>query len=562
MYLNLNTKTVSIWFSLSLYFDDEQRLVLFFQDMGLILGKGNNGAKHSKGRENDSAIEPTLGTNQAEVSQPEGSGRSCSEGMPTDSKPDSQESAVCSVPDEKAKVTTDKVASKIDEASTGNNLQTTMTDVTATSSDVIEITGKEKAFTGLTSQEGATTTDVEDLQIESGSSPIESGSTTKPLKSESSNTKDPKVEGSKPEMGSSLIQGRENFTPEMTSPLHRDDETLVPKAMPASIPNQDTSKPEMTQPASNQDSSRAETDSLRGSRSDTGNEDIGMSVESLVSVGSAESEVEAKKGRKSDSNEDSVEVTRGEPHGDVFREINKELHSIQKSRSRSDILVHQKLEKSGSRSKFLDDVKHKKKEEEKVKKAILEEQEQKEIEEKRKRDDGERKKREEDDEREKERERKKKEREGLDEAHTTTTKLDEIFAPMRESAVYINPDYDPNHREIKGMSEDVRLKKASAADRPKEEKPKKKKNEMYSLPAKPAIFQKPKPKPEPAPEPVQEPEPIPEPEPQVTKLPTPAPEIRVPTPEPIQTSLPVRATPAPKEVTPVPPAPEEEVMQA
>ena len=487
--------------------------------MGLILGKGNNGAKHSKGRENDSAIEPTLGTNQYEVSQPEGSGRSCSEGMPTDSKPDSQESAVCSVPDEKAKVTTDKVASKIDEAST---------------------------------------TDFEDLQIESGSSPIESGSTTKPLKSESSNTKDPKVEGSKPEMGSSLIQGRENFTPEMTSPLHRDDETLVPKAMPASIPNQDTSKPEMTQPASNQDSSRAETDSLRGSRSDTGNEDIGMSVESLVSVGSAESEVEAKKGRKSDSNEDSVEVTRGEPHGDVFREINKELHSIQKSRSRSDILVHQKLEKSGSRSKFLDDVKHKKKEEEKVKKAILEEQEQKEIEEKRKRDDGERKKREEDDEREKERERKKKEREGLDEAHTTTTKLDEIFAPMRESAVYINPDYDPNHREIKGMSEDVRLKKASAADRPKEEKPKKKKNEMYSLPAKPAIFQKPKPKPEP----VQEPEPIPEPEPQVTKLPTPAPEIRVPTPEPIQTSLPVRATPAPKEVTPVPPAPEEEVMQA
>ena len=39
--------------------------------------------------------------------------------------------------------------------------------------------------------------------------------------------------------------------------------------------------------------------------------------------------------------------------------------------------------------------------------------------------------------------------------------MDEIFAPIRETSVYINPDFDPNHREIKGMSEDVRLKKAS-----------------------------------------------------------------------------------------------------
>ena len=244
------------------------------------------------------------------------------------------------------------------------------------------------------------------------------------------------------------------------------------------------------------------------------------------------------------------EVARSDTAGDVFKEVNKELSSIKKSRSRSDIIVHHKLEKSGSRSKFLEDVKLKKRgaEEEKAKNLILEaeEKEKKQIEEK-KRKEEERQREEED--------RKRKEEEALERrkslAEEKPKKMDEIFAPIRDApSVYIDPNFDPNHREIKGMSEDVRLKKSAADKTKKEEEPKKKKNEMYSMPAKPATFQKPKPKPEPVV--IEEPppkEPTPPPL-EVIKVPTPQPEIRIPTPEPVQVSIPIPKSPTPRRVTP------------
>jgi hypothetical protein len=265
----------------------------------------------------------------------------------------------------------------------------------------------------------------------------------------------------------------------------------------------------------------------------------------------------------SSSTEDEpvLELSRSDTHGDVFKEVNMELHSIQKSRSRSDMLAHQKLEKSGSRSKFLEDVKHKKKEEEKekAKKAIIE------AEEKHNRETEEQRRKEEDRRMEDEA-RKRKETETRESSSKSSfddlpKKMDEIFAPIREApatAVYINPDFDPNHREIKGMSEDVRLKKSEKAKKTEEEVPKKKKNEMYSMPAKPATFQKPKPKPDPvvADEPLApEPELVkaPTPEPVAIKVPTLAPEIRIPTPEPVRVPVTI-----PKSPTPIPLAPEED----
>ena len=61
------------------------------------------------------------------------------------------------------------------------------------------------------------------------------------------------------------------------------------------------------------------------------------------------SEVDRKSLSGRSENSESEEVTRSDTSGDVFKEVNKELTSIKKSRSRSDILVHQKLEKSASR---------------------------------------------------------------------------------------------------------------------------------------------------------------------------------------------------------------------
>jgi hypothetical protein len=265
----------------------------------------------------------------------------------------------------------------------------------------------------------------------------------------------------------------------------------------------------------------------------------------------------------SSSTEDEpvLELSRSDTHGDVFKEVNMELHSIQKSRSRSDMLAHQKLEKSGSRSKFLEDVKHKKKEEEKekAKKAIIE------AEEKHNRET-EVQRRKEEERRMEDEARKRKETETRESSSKSSfddlpKKMDEIFAPIREApatAVYINPDFDPNHREIKGMSEDVRLKKSEKAKKTEEEVPKKKKNEMYSMPAKPATFQKPKPKPDPVvaeEPPAPEPEVVkaPTPEPVAIKVPTPAPEIRIPITEPVRVPVTI-----PKSPTPIPLAPEED----
>lgn len=46
-------------------------------------------------------------------------------------------------------------------------------------------------------------------------------------------------------------------------------------------------------------------------------------------------------------------------------------------------------------------------------------------------------------------------------SESVTIKMDKVLTPMRDLGVYVPTDFDPNHREIKGMSEDVRLKKHS-----------------------------------------------------------------------------------------------------
>jgi len=61
------------------------------------------------------------------------------------------------------------------------------------------------------------------------------------------------------------------------------------------------------------------------------------------------SDIDAKSLSGKSENSESESVTKSDTSGDVFKEVNKELTSIKKSRSRSDILVHQKLEKSASR---------------------------------------------------------------------------------------------------------------------------------------------------------------------------------------------------------------------
>ena len=54
------------------------------------------------------------------------------------------------------------------------------------------------------------------------------------------------------------------------------------------------------------------------------------------------------------------EVVNTTPKKDLFKEVNHEVVSIQKSLSRTSINVHNELEKSASKSRFLDNVKQKK----------------------------------------------------------------------------------------------------------------------------------------------------------------------------------------------------------
>ena len=242
------------------------------------------------------------------------------------------------------------------------------------------------------------------------------------------------------------------------------------------------------------------------------------------------------------------EVVNTTPKKDIFKEVQSEKFAIQKSQSRSSLVVHNELEKSASKSRFLENVKQKKAEAEAEAKLIRAESQAKLLEEA------------------KMAEKRKKELSESKQVNNNVNsiskkpnkqgqfeempkKLDEVFGSIRDapvtpakapspvpmmSSVYVDPDFDPGQKDVKGISETVKLKKSDK----KPLKPEVKKEKIkFELPAKKP--KRPKPKEE-SPPPLEEVKTPPPP-----KSPTPPPKAPTPPKEP--------TPPPPKEPTPPPP---------
>ena len=152
---------------------------------------------------------------------------------------------------------------------------------------------------------------------------------------------------------------------------------------------------------------------------------------------------------------------------DLFKQVSTEVASIEKSKSQSKINLHNELQKSASKSKFLDNVK--------ARKEI--EQQKKEEQNRRERSASQAKIEAEN--------LKKRSRESsvsstassikkpINEFDDKPKKLDDIFGKLVDAratpapsepavtAVYVDPNFDPGQKDIKGMSESVKLKKSS-----------------------------------------------------------------------------------------------------
>ena len=235
------------------------------------------------------------------------------------------------------------------------------------------------------------------------------------------------------------------------------------------------------------------------------------------------------------------EVVNTTPKKDLFKEVNHEVVSIQKSLSRTSINVHNELEKSASKSRFLDSVKQKKELEQKREEVAKLERAQSQA------------KFEAEVKEEKQKELEKKSaapaKKPINDFDEQPKKIDEIFGPMRDapvisSSVYVDPDFDPGQKEISGINESVKLKKS--AKKPVKEEVKTEKFK-YEMPSKSAKFPRPPKKEEPKPkEPTPEPPKLPTQEP--PKEPTPVPDPpKEPTPEKEPSPPPL------KEITPPPP---------
>lgn len=233
------------------------------------------------------------------------------------------------------------------------------------------------------------------------------------------------------------------------------------------------------------------------------------------------------------------------PKKDLFKEVNHEVVSIQKSLSRTSINVNNELEKSASKSRFLDSVKQKKEIEQKREEVAKLERAQSQA------------KFEAEVKEEKQKENEKKSvapaKIPINEFDEQPKKIDQIFGPMRDapvisSSVYVDPDFDPGQKEISGINESVKLKKSKKPVK-EEVKTEKFKFEMPSKSAKnPRPAKKEEPKPEPEPEPKE-----PTPEPPIIKDPTPVPDPpKEPTPEKESSPPPL------KEITPELPVEEED----
>ena len=300
--------------------------------------------------------------------------------------------------------------------------------------------------------------------------------------------------------------------------------------------------------------------------------------------------------------------------GDIFKQVKGEMKAIERSRSRSDIKIQNQLQKSASKSRFLDEIRIRRsraqsahsmtfdedfnamkmpdaEEQMKIQKQIEESRLIEEDDEKRKAEEEEEQKNEKEEE-ERKRQEKRKQINPYDDA---PKKMDDIFGPMRGGkkptttqqkvksptpppkeptpppaytpSVYTDPDFDPNKKEIAGMSESVKLKKTA---KNKKEPTKKDafesksqtREKLMANMGKPAKWSKPKPaqKPkEPTPPPVEEKEPTPPPIPQ-TPPPTPVEKPKEPSPIVLQKepTPPKEPTPEPPPLSPLPPPEHEE----
>ena len=304
----------------------------------------------------------------------------------------------------------------------------------------------------------------------------------------------------------------------------------------------------------------------------------------------------------------------GHGKGDIFKQVKGEMNAIERSRSKTDIRVHNMLEKSASKSRFLDEIRVRKsraqsahsmtfEEEAKINddkdkmRNYIEEKTQKiqnYVEEKTLKEDADETKSEEDVETIKRVEKRK----SINPYDDAPKKMDDIFGPMRgdgkktassvvqenkkektptpppkeptpptyTSSVYVDPNFDPNKKEISGMSESVQLKKTSKnkKDPVKKDVPENKlqtREKMLGNLGKPAKFPKQKPAPkqkEPSPPPLEVKEPTP-----LEPSPTPPPLEEAKAPSPIvllKEPTPVRE-PTPKSVSPLPPPLEETLSQ-
>ena len=203
----------------------------------------------------------------------------------------------------------------------------------------------------------------------------------------------------------------------------------------------------------------------------------------------------------------------GGSKGDIFKEIKGHMNAIERSRSKTDMRMHNELQKSASKSRFLEEVKVKKKRAQSVHEMTFEEEEgkksnkehekdaeeklQKTKEDEKAKKETEKRKLVEEAEKKKIEEEAKTKRKSINPYDDAPKKMDDIFGPLRDDinkpksaaptktkkkqktpspsppplkepspplftgGVYVDPNFDPRKKEIKGMSENVQLKKSA-----------------------------------------------------------------------------------------------------
>ena len=282
----------------------------------------------------------------------------------------------------------------------------------------------------------------------------------------------------------------------------------------------------------------------------------------------------------------------GHGKGDIFKQIKGEMKNIEKSRSRSDVRMLNELQKSASKSRFLEDIRAKKRRAQSEHSMTFEyyeedekQNKEKEDEERRLKEEAEKRKAEVEKQRqlkEEEEKKRKEKRKSINPYEDAPKKMDDIFGPLRDAApkdpsppssytpsVYVDPAFDPNKKEISGMSESVQLKKTSKnrkepAKKAAVESKLQTREKMMANLGKPAKFAKPKkaekPK-EPSPPPPETKEPTPPPPP------TPSPQAKEPSPiilpkesTPCKEATPCKE-PTPKPKSPLPPPTQEECLE-